>query len=223
MVEIFTIFATGALSDRVGRRAVTAAGLLGAAVWAFALFPLAAASVPALMLAAAVGGLCHGTIVGGMSAFFVELFPTSARYTGFSVGYQLATIFSGAVAPLIGIALLTVYGSAVPVSLYAAAMTGPALVCIGISRETRGEDAARAKRTVTFRANLLFQLVQVRALESGIGIVEAFSGGERANRTVTFSMAGEQDLGTIGKRIGGPRNPVPRIRGPSVPPAKWRE
>ena len=77
------------LRDRraVGSRrptVVTAAGLISAAVWAFALFPLAASSVPMLMLAAAVGGLCHGTIVGGMSAFFVELFPTSARYTGFS-------------------------------------------------------------------------------------------------------------------------------------------
>lgn len=145
VVEIITIFATGALSDRVGRRIVTAAGLLGAAVWAFALFPLAASSVPALMLAAAIGGLCHGTIVGGMSAFFVELFPTSARYTGFSLGYQLATVFSGAVAPLIGVALLNVYGSAVPVSLYAAAMTGPALICIGMSRETRGEDLGRVE------------------------------------------------------------------------------
>ena len=51
------------------------------------------------MIAAGIGGICHGVIVGGMSAFFVELFPTSARYTGFSLGYQLATVFAGAVAP----------------------------------------------------------------------------------------------------------------------------
>ena len=63
------------------------------------------------MLAAAVGGVCHGAIVGGMSAMFVELFPTAARYTGFSLGYQLATVAAGAVAPLIGVALLTAYGS----------------------------------------------------------------------------------------------------------------
>ena len=75
-----------------------------------------------------------------MSAFFVELFPTSARYTGFSIGYQMATVFSGAVAPLIGVALLNAYGSTLPVSLYAAAMTGPGLVCLGLAHETAGRD-----------------------------------------------------------------------------------
>jgi MFS family permease len=144
VTEVFAIFAAGALSDRIGRRPVTAIGLIASAVWAFALFPLAArGGIFGLMFAAAVGGICHGVIVGGMSAFFVELFPTSARYTGFSLGYQMATVFAGAVAPLIGVALLRAYGSTVPVSLYAAAMTGPALVCIGMATETRGSDLGR--------------------------------------------------------------------------------
>jgi MFS family permease len=146
ITEVFAIFAAGALSDRIGRRPVMAIGLISAAVWAFALFPMAASgSTAALMVAAAVGGICHGIIVGGMSAFFVELFPTAARYTGFSLGYQMATVFAGAVAPLIGLALLNAYGSTVPVSLYAAAMTGPALVCVGLARETRGSDLSRVE------------------------------------------------------------------------------
>ena len=141
--EIVTIFAAGALSDRVGRRAVTAIGFVASAAWAFALFPVAAGlGDSAVLFAAAVGGVCHGTIVGGMSAFFVELFPTGARYTGFSLGYQFATVFSGAIAPLIGVALLNAYGSTLPVSLYAAAMTGPGLACLGIAHETRGADLA---------------------------------------------------------------------------------
>ncbi len=143
IVEVTTIFAAGALSDRIGRRGVTAIGFLGAAAWSFALFVVASGrSTPAIFLAAAIGGVWHGIIVGGMSAFFVELFPTGARYTGFSLGYQLATVFSGAVAPLIGIALLNAYGSTLPVSLYAAAMTGPGLVCLGLAPETRGADLA---------------------------------------------------------------------------------
>jgi MFS family permease len=140
-VEILTIFAAGAWSDRIGRRAVTSIGFIAAAIWAFALFPVAArGSVPAILFAASIGGVCHGIIVGGMSAFFVELFPTGARYTGFSAGYQLATVFSGAVAPIIGVALLNAYGSTLPVSLYAAAMTGPGLVCLGLAHETAGRD-----------------------------------------------------------------------------------
>jgi MFS family permease len=145
VTEVFTIFAAGALSDRVGRRVVTAVGLIASAVWAFALFPLATRGTTSLMFAAAIGGVCHGVIVGGMSAMFVELFPTSARYTGFSLGYQLATVFAGAVAPIIGVALLNVYGSTVPVSLYAAAMIGPALVCVGLVHETRGADLSRVE------------------------------------------------------------------------------
>jgi len=98
VAEIATIFLSGAWSDRVGRRIVTAVGLLGAAVWAFVLFPATASgNVAVVVIAAGVGGVCHGLIVGGMSALFVELFPTSARYTGFSVGYQFATVVSGEV------------------------------------------------------------------------------------------------------------------------------
>ena len=40
------------------------------------------------------------------AAFFSELFGTSVRYTGASVGYQLASIFAGALAPIIAIKLL---------------------------------------------------------------------------------------------------------------------
>jgi len=142
-VEVPVIFAAGALSDRLGRRPVTAIGLVGAALWSFALFPLTASGGPAIItLAAVIGGVFHGLIVGGMSAFFVELFPTAARYRGFSLGYQVASVISGGVAPLIGVALLNAYGSTVPVSLYAVAMATPALVALGRAKETRGVDLA---------------------------------------------------------------------------------
>ncbi|HEY0778201.1 MAG TPA: MFS transporter [Gemmatirosa sp.] len=138
-VEVGVIVLAGRWSDRVGRRPVTAAGLLAAAAWAFALFRLGApAGVVGLTVVALVGGIAHGVIVGGMSAFFVELFPTAARYTGFSLGYQLASVASGAVAPIVGVALLARYGSTVPVSLYAALMTVPALVALARAPETTG-------------------------------------------------------------------------------------
>ena len=143
LADVVAIFVAGSLSDRLGRLPVIAIGLLGAAAWAFALFPaINGGTVAAIMLVAAVSGLCHGVIVGGMSAFFVELFPTSARYTGFSIGYQAATVFTGALAPLIGVALLNAYGSTWPVSVYAAAMTAPGLVALGTSPETQGRDLA---------------------------------------------------------------------------------
>jgi MFS family permease len=139
VVDAIVIFAAGAWSDRVGRRVVTAVGFIAAAIWAFMLFPMTRGGSPAtIAFAAGVAGACHGLIVGGMSGFFVELFPTSARYTGFSIGYQFATVFTGALAPLIGVALLNAYGSTVPVSLYAMAMTAPALISLGMAHETKG-------------------------------------------------------------------------------------
>ena len=138
-IEVAVIILAGRWSDRVGRRPVTAAGLLAAATWAFALFRLGAPAGPVgLTLVAVAGGIAHGVIVGGMSAFFVELFPTAARYTGFSLGYQLASVASGAVAPIVGVALLARYGSTVPVSAYAALMTVPALIALARAPETRG-------------------------------------------------------------------------------------
>jgi MFS family permease len=146
LVEVFAIFWAGALSDRFGRRPLTAIGLIGAAAWSFLLFPITdSGSAWAIRLAAATGGLCHGFIVGGMSAYFVELFPTSARYTGFSLGYQVASMLSGAVAPIIGVALFERFHSTVPVSLYAAAMVLPALAWLAVARETRGIDLATLK------------------------------------------------------------------------------
>ena len=139
LVEVGAIVAAGRWSDRVGRRPVTAVGLVAAALWAFALFRVGAAAGPVgLTVLATVGGIAHGVVVGGMSAFFAELFPTAARYTGFSLGYQLASVASGAVAPIIGVALLARYGSTVPVSVYAALMTVPALVALARAPETGG-------------------------------------------------------------------------------------
>ena len=72
-----------------------------------------------------------------------EWTKTAARYTGFSLGYQLATVFAGAVAPIVGVALLDRFHSTVPVSIYAAAMALPALLSLWWVRETRGADLSR--------------------------------------------------------------------------------
>ena len=46
-----------------------------------------------------VGLILHSLMYAPQAAFFSELFGTSVRYTGASVGYQLASIFAGAHRP----------------------------------------------------------------------------------------------------------------------------
>ena len=118
-LQLFLIPAFGALSDRVGRRPVYMAGALGAAVWAFAFFPLLDTGRWWGVVAAATGGLVfHALMYGPQAAFIAELFDTRVRYSGASMGYQVAGIFGGALAPIIATALLAWSGSWVAVSLY---------------------------------------------------------------------------------------------------------
>ena len=65
-----------------------------------------AGTAGALTLAVVVGLMLHALMYGPQAAFFSELFGTSVRYTGASVGYQLASILAGAIAPIVALRLL---------------------------------------------------------------------------------------------------------------------
>jgi MFS family permease len=77
---------------------------------------------------------------GPQAAFIAELFDTWVRYSGASMGYQVAGIFGGALAPIIATALLAWSGSWVAVSLYVVAAIGVTMVALVVARETAGED-----------------------------------------------------------------------------------
>ena len=127
----------GALSDRVGRRPVYAAGALLGTLWAFVFFVLLDSRRPALIVIAVVIGLViHGAMYGPQAAFVTEQFPTRVRYAGSSLAYTLAGIAGGGFAPLIIASLFRVYGTSTQVSLYVVAalcVTGVALL---MARET---------------------------------------------------------------------------------------
>jgi MFS family permease len=145
--QLFLIPAFGALSDRVGRRPVYAAGALGALAWAFAFFPLLDTEQWGLIVLAAVGGLAfHALMYGPQAAFLSELFGTRVRYSGVSLGYQLAGVAGGALAPIISTALLAAYDSSLAVSLYVAAALLCTLVALALARETAGRDLEEAAK-----------------------------------------------------------------------------
>jgi len=131
----------GALSDKVGRRPLYFTGAVGVGVWAFVFFGLLDTNEPGpVLLAVVVGLFFHTLMYAPQSAFFSELFGTSVRYTGASVGYQLASIFAGALAPIIAVELL---GSAderntTAVAIYVALASVITVIAVYFAKETRG-------------------------------------------------------------------------------------
>ncbi|MEU6314367.1 MFS transporter [Streptomyces sp. NPDC047014] len=140
-VHFLAIPAWGALSDRLGRRPVTLIGSGGMALWAFAFFALVDSRSPAVItLAVTAGLLLHGAMYGPQAAFISELFDTKVRYSGASMGSQLASIVAGALAPIIAVELLKDYDSSVPVSVYLSAAALVTTATVLAARETRGRD-----------------------------------------------------------------------------------
>src|SRR5262249_29187179 len=96
----------GALSDRVGRRPPEVAGVVGFLLLTYPLFRLLArgefgTTVAALCVFAAL----LATFQGSFPAQFVELFPARTRYSGLSLGYNLAMALFGGTAPLVATSL----------------------------------------------------------------------------------------------------------------------
>jgi metabolite-proton symporter len=146
-VHLVTIPLWGHLSDRFGRRSIYLVGAVGMGVWIFAFFALLDTKDPVLItLATTVGLVLHGAMYGPQAAFFSELFGTRVRYSGASVGYQLASIAAGALAPLIATALLQAYGSSFPIAVYVVITCVITVVAVVLARETRGADLEERDR-----------------------------------------------------------------------------
>ena len=141
VIQFFVIPALGALSDKVGRRPLYLFGAVGVGVWSFFFFDLVdSGSSSKILLAIIVGLVLHSFMYAPQAAFFSELFGTSVRYTGASVGYQLASIFAGALAPIIALALLgdVTDGNTNAVAIYVCVASVISVVAVLASKESKG-------------------------------------------------------------------------------------
>ncbi len=134
------IIGFSALSDRVGRRPVVIGGAIAMSVWAFVMFPLIDTGSALLLTVTVVVGqsIVHAAMYGPLAALYSELFSTRLRYTGASVGYQVAGIGAG-LAPLAFAVLLGGPG-VLAVSVVIAAGCLLTVVCVLALAETSHND-----------------------------------------------------------------------------------
>lgn len=140
LISMGTIPLFGHLSDRFGRRKVTAIGCVIMVVWPFVYFALLDSKMVVLVLIAIVLSLpIHDLQYGPQAALISESFPGSRRYSGASMGYQLASITAGGPAPLIALWLYRTYGTSMAVAVYMSIAALVSLICVALLKDRSGQ------------------------------------------------------------------------------------
>ena len=105
-VSFFTIPLAGHLSDKIGRKKMYLIGVVAMGLFGFLYFGMVDTAVPSAVFIAIVLSLIpHDMQYGPQAALIAEAFTPRLRYSGASLGYQLASIIAGGPAPLIATAL----------------------------------------------------------------------------------------------------------------------
>ena len=122
----------GHLTDRIGARRLLIGGAIGGALWAFVFFRMVDTGVPAMIIAASMIGLfIHAALWAPLATYLPSMFPVQVRYTGAGVGFQLAGIVGGGLAPVIAMTLLNTYQSSMAVALYVSLALVVTVVAVG--------------------------------------------------------------------------------------------
>ena len=121
VISLFTIPIAGALSDRFGRKRIYLIGSVLTGIFGFIYFAMLDTMVPGwIFLAIVLSFVPHDLMYGPQGALIAECFTPRLRYSGASIGDQLASITAGGPAPLIATALLAAFGSGHVIAAYIA-------------------------------------------------------------------------------------------------------
>jgi MFS family permease len=119
VLSFFTIPFSGYMSDRIGRKRMYMIGAAGTGLFGFIYFALLNTAVPGwIFLAIILSLIPHNMMYGPQAALIAESFTGRLRYSGSSLGYQLASIIAGGPAPLIAAWLFAQYGSGYAIAAY---------------------------------------------------------------------------------------------------------
>jgi metabolite-proton symporter len=124
VVSFISIPLSGHISDRIGRRRMYLVGAVVMGLFGFLYFGMLDTAVPwVVFLAIVISLIPHDMQYGPQAALIAEAFTPRLRYSGASLGYQLASIIAGGPAPIIATALFAAYGSGYAIAVYIAVCT----------------------------------------------------------------------------------------------------
>jgi metabolite-proton symporter len=143
-VSFITIPLSGHISDRIGRRKMYLIGAATIGLFGFLYFGMVDTAIPSAVFIAIVLSLIpHDMQYGPQAALIAEAFTPRLRYSGASLGYQLASVIAGGPAPLIATALFATYGSGYAISIYIAACAVVSLVATAFMPDHTGKDISK--------------------------------------------------------------------------------
>jgi MFS family permease len=140
-VSFITIPLSGHISDRIGRRKMYLIGAATVGVFGFIYFAMVDTAIPALVFIAIVLSLIpHDMQYGPQAALIAEAFTPRLRYSGASLGYQLASIIAGGPAPLIATWLFAQFHTGYAIAFYIAACAVVSLISTAFMPDYTGQD-----------------------------------------------------------------------------------
>jgi MFS family permease len=147
LISIAFVVMGGRLSDKLGRRPVMIGGLVLFILYLVPMFQLLSSNNIALIFVAfTVGLMIHSTLFGPLAAFVSEQFGTTSRYTGASLGYQLATLLGAGFTPGIVAQIFKDSGQNTgSVVWYLAIMSVVSIVFILLTKEPKNNDLQTVK------------------------------------------------------------------------------
>jgi MFS family permease len=140
-VSFFSIPIAGHLSDKIGRKNMYLLGVVTMGVFGFVYFAMVDTATPALVFIAIVLSLIpHDMQYGPQAALIAESFTPNLRYSGASLGYQLASIIAGGPAPIIATALFAAYHTGYAISVYIAILAVISFIATALMPDYTGKD-----------------------------------------------------------------------------------
>ncbi len=141
VVSFVSIPLSGHISDRIGRRKMYLIGVVVTGLFGFLYFGMVDTAIPSAVFIAIVLSLIpHDIQYGPQAALIAESFTPRLRYSGASLGYQLASVIAGGPAPIIAVALFAYYKTGYAIAIYIAGCAVVSAVAAAFMPDYTGKD-----------------------------------------------------------------------------------